>query len=136
MAKRKGSQIADLSLSSLHQTFVCRACGRVLDYDCLSLTEDETRPLTLMGTKKASAPKAFIAIIVCVIMVGFGWLADPFAAFDRTGALSNLLAWTCLGAAAIALVVAIYFTCRALTVREPQKDSDLESEGDGREDLG
>jgi hypothetical protein len=88
-----------------------------------------------MATKKASAPKAFIATIVCVITVGFGWLADPFTAFDQTGDLSKLLAWTCLGAAAIALVVAIYFTCRALTVREPQKDSDLESEGDGGEDL-
>jgi type VI protein secretion system component VasK len=89
-----------------------------------------------MATKKASAPKAFIAIIVCVIMVGFGWLADPFAAFYQTGALSKLLAWSCLAAAAIALVAAIYFTCRALAVREPQKDSDLESEGDGRQDLG
>jgi hypothetical protein len=69
-------------------------------------------------------------------MVGVGWLAHPFAAFDQIGALSKLLAWSCLGAAAIALVLAIYFTCRALTVREPQKDSDLESEGDGREDLG
>jgi hypothetical protein len=28
--------------------------------------------------------------------------------------------------------VAIYFTFRALTIREPQKESDLHSEGDGR----
>jgi drug/metabolite transporter (DMT)-like permease len=82
-----------------------------------------------MATKKASAAKAFITGIVCVIMVGFGWLSDPFAAFDQTGALSKLLAWSCLAAAAIALIVAIYFTYRALSVREPQKESDLESEG-------
>ena len=84
----------------------------------------------LMATKKASALKVFITGIVCVIMVGFGWLSDPFAAFDQTGALSKLLAWSCLAAAAIALIVAIYFTCRALAVREPQKDTDLESEED------
>jgi hypothetical protein len=64
-------------------------------------------------------------------MIGFGWLSDPFAAFDQTGVLSRLLAWSCLAAAAIALIVAIYFTCRALTIREPQKESDLESEEDG-----
>jgi len=91
----------------------------------------------LMATKKASALKVFITGIVCVIMVGFGWLSDPFAAFDQTGALSKLLAWSCLVAAAMALVVAIYFTCRALTVREPQKDTDFESEGDsGGENSG
>jgi hypothetical protein len=33
-------------------------------------------------------------------------------------------------AVAIALIVAIYFTCRVLTIREPQKDSDLEFELD------
>jgi len=36
----------------------------------------------------------------------------------------------CTPAAAIALIVAIYFTFRALIVREPQKESDLECEGD------
>jgi hypothetical protein len=87
-------------------------------------------PLTLMATKKASAPKAFIAVIVCVIMVGFGWLSDPLTASDQTGDLSRLLAWSSLAAAAIALIVAIYLTGRALTIREPQKDSDLEFEGD------
>jgi hypothetical protein len=104
----------------------------VLDYHCLKLDEgNETRgPLTIMATKKASAPKALIAVIVCVIMVGFGWLSDPLTAGDQTGALSRLLAWSCLAAAAFALVVAIYFTCRALTIREPQKDSDLEFEED------
>jgi hypothetical protein len=44
--------------------------------------------------------------------------------------LSRLLAWSSLAAAATALIVAIYFTCRALSVRAPQKESDLESEGD------
>jgi hypothetical protein len=83
-----------------------------------------------MATKKASAPKAFIAVIVCVIMVGFGWLSDPLTAADLTGDLSRLLAWSCLAAAAIALIAAIYFTFRALTVREPQKESDLEFEDD------
>jgi hypothetical protein len=83
-----------------------------------------------MATKKGSAPKAFIAVIVCVIMVGFGWLSDPLTAADQTGDLSRLLAWSCLAAAAIALIVAIYFTFRALTVREPQKESDLEFEDD------
>jgi hypothetical protein len=63
-------------------------------------------------------------------MVGFGWLSDPLTAADQTGALSRLLAWSCLAAAAIALIVAIYFTFRALAVREPQKESDLEFEGD------
>jgi hypothetical protein len=92
---------------------------------------NETRPLTLMATKKGSALRAFITGIVCVIMVGFGWLSDPLTAADQTGALSRLLAWSCLAAAAIALIVAIYFTFRALTVREPPKDPDLESEGDG-----
>ncbi|HTD17432.1 MAG TPA: hypothetical protein VK673_19760 [Chthoniobacterales bacterium] len=84
-----------------------------------------------MATNNISAPKVFIAVIVCVIMLGFGWLSDPFVAFDRTAALSGLLAWSSLAAAATALIVAIYFTCRALTVRAPQKESDLESEGDG-----
>ena len=87
-------------------------------------------PLTLMATKIASALKAFITGIVCLVMVGFGWLSDPLIANDQTDALSRLLAWSYLAAAAIALVVAIYLTCRALTIREPQKDSDLEFEGD------
>jgi hypothetical protein len=114
------------------QTIVCRERARVLDYHCLKLDEgNETRgPLTIMPTKKSSAPKAFIAVIVCVIMAGFGWLSDPLAAADQTGALSRLLAWSTLAAAAIALIVAIYVTCRALTIREPQKDSDLEFEED------
>jgi hypothetical protein len=63
-------------------------------------------------------------------MVGFGWLSDPLTASDQTGALSRLLAWFCLAAAALALIAAIYFTFRALTIREPQKESDLEFEGD------
>jgi type VI protein secretion system component VasK len=83
-----------------------------------------------MATKNVSTVKAFIAVIVCVIMVGFGWLSDPLVAFDQTAALSRLLAWSSLAAAATALIVAIYFTCRALSVRAPQKESDLESEGD------
>jgi hypothetical protein len=83
-----------------------------------------------MATKNASAPKAFIAVIVCVIMIGLGWLSDPLAAADQTAALSRLLAWSCLAAAAIAVLLAIYFTLRALTVREPPKESDLEFEGD------
>jgi hypothetical protein len=84
-----------------------------------------------MATKKAPARKAFITGIVCVVMVGFGWLSDPLTTGDQTGALSRLLAWFCLAAAAIALIVAIYFTFRALAIREPQKESDLESEEDG-----
>jgi hypothetical protein len=84
-----------------------------------------------MATKNVSTVKAFIAVIVCVIMVGFGWLSDPLAAFDQTAALSRLLALSSLAAAATALIAAIYFTCRALSVRAPQKESDLESEGDG-----
>jgi|SRR5690348_4059883 hypothetical protein len=88
-----------------------------------------------MATKNASAPRAFFAVIVCVIMVGLGWLSDPFAAFDQTAALSRLLAWSSLAAGVIALIAAIYFTCRALTIREPQKESDLESEGDGRGEI-
>jgi hypothetical protein len=114
------------------QTIVCRARATVLDYHCLKLDEgSETRaPLTIMANKKASALKAFITGIVCVIMIGFGCLSDPFTAADQTGDLSRLLAWFCLGAAAIALIVAIYFTGRALTIREPQKESDLEFEGD------
>ena len=90
-----------------------------------------------MATKKASALKAFITGIICVILVGFGWLSDPLIANDQTGVLSRILACFCLGAAAVALVVAIYFTCRALTVRVPQKESDLEPEGnDSREGPG
>jgi len=84
-----------------------------------------------MATKKASALRAFITGIVCVVMVGFGWLSDPLTAADQIGFLSRLLAWSCLAAAAIALIVAINFTFRALIIREPQKESDLESEGDG-----
>ena len=92
---------------------------------------NDAYPLTLMATKKASALQAFITGIVCVVMVGFGWLSDPLIANDQTGALSRLLAWSCLAAAAIALIVAIYFTVRALTIREPERDSDLEFKGDG-----
>jgi hypothetical protein len=42
--------------------------------------------LTIMATKKASALKAFLTGIVCVVMVGFSWLSDPTAA-DQTGDL-------------------------------------------------
>ena len=84
-----------------------------------------------MATKKASVLKAFITAVVCVIMIGLGWLSDPPTANDQTAVLSTLLAWCCLAAAAIALIVAIYFTIRAFTIREPPKDSDFDSEGDG-----
>ena len=84
-----------------------------------------------MATKKASVLKAFITAVVCVIMIGLGWLSDPLTANDQTAVLSRLLAWCCLAAAAIALIVAIYFTIRAFTIREPQKESDFDSEGDG-----
>ena len=83
-----------------------------------------------MATKKGAALRAFITGVVCVILVGFGWLSDPLTASDQTGDLSRLLAWFCLAAAAIALIVAIYFTFRALTIREPEKESDLEFEED------
>ena len=83
---------------------------------------------TIVAKNKASALKAFLTGIVCVVMVGFSWLSDPTAA-DQTGVPSRLLAWFFLAAAAIALIVAIYFTFRALTIREPQKESDLEFEG-------
>jgi hypothetical protein len=86
--------------------------------------------LTLMATKKASAPKAFMAGIVCLIMIGLGWLSDPLAASDQTAAISRVLAWSSLAAAAIALIVAIYFTFRALAIREPQKESNLEFEAE------
>jgi anaerobic C4-dicarboxylate transporter len=86
--------------------------------------------LNIMAKKKASALKAFLTGIVCVVMVGFSWLSDPLTTADQTGALSKLLAWFFLAVAAIALIVAIYFTFRALTLREPQKESDLEFEGD------
>jgi hypothetical protein len=84
-----------------------------------------------MATKKGSALRAFITGIVCVVMIGLGWLSDPLIANDQSGALSRLLAWPSLAAAAVALIVAIYFTFRALTIREPQKESDFDSEGDG-----
>ena len=87
-----------------------------------------------MATKKASALKAFITGIVCVIMIGLGWLSDPLTAADQTSDLSRLLAWSCLAAAAIALIVAIYFTFRALTIRKPQKESDLDFEEDDSDD--
>jgi hypothetical protein len=64
-------------------------------------------------------------------MVGLGWLSDPLIANGQTGFLSTLLAWFCLVAAGIALIVAMYFTFRALTIREPLKDSDWESEENG-----
>ena len=84
-----------------------------------------------MATKNASAPKAFITGIVCVIMIGLGWLSDPSTAADQSATISRILAWSSLAAAMVALIVAIYFTFRALTIREPQKEADLESEGDG-----
>jgi hypothetical protein len=84
-----------------------------------------------MATKKASALKAFITGIVCIVMIGLGWLSDPLIANGEAGLLTRLLAWSCLAAAAIALIVAIYFTFRALTIREPQKESDFDSEEDG-----
>ena len=86
-----------------------------------------------MATKKASALKAFIAGIVCIIMIGFGWLSDPLTANDHTAAISTLLAWSSVAAAAIALIVAIYFTFRALTIREPPKEYDLDFERDGHD---
>ena len=85
-----------------------------------------------MVTRKASALKAFITGIVCVVMVGLGWLSEPLTANDQTAILSKLLAWFCLVAAAIALIVAIYFTFRALSIRKPTKDFDLEFEEDDR----
>jgi heme/copper-type cytochrome/quinol oxidase subunit 2 len=86
-----------------------------------------------MATKKASALKAFITGIVCIIMIGLGWLSDPLTAADQTSAISRILAWCSLAAAAISLIVAIYFTFRALAIREPQKDSDLEPEPNDRD---
>ena len=97
--------------------------------ECLTKGK-EIPPCLLMAAKKASVLKAFITGIVCVVMVGFGWLSDPITAAGQTGTLSRLLAWSCLAAAAVALIVAIYFTFRALTIREPQKESDWESEAD------
>jgi hypothetical protein len=85
----------------------------------------------LKTTKKASVLRAFITGIICVVMVGLGWLSDPLIANGHAGFLSTLVAWFCLAAAAIALFVAIYFTLRALTIREPLKDSDWESEENG-----
>jgi hypothetical protein len=82
--------------------------------------------LNIIAKKKAPALKAFITGIVCVVMVGFGWLSDPSPQPTRLA----LLAWFFLAAAAIALIMAIYFTFRALTIREPQTESDLEFEGD------
>jgi anaerobic C4-dicarboxylate transporter len=117
--------------SQSQQTVVCPARSRVLDFYCLTLTTNETRSLTLMATKKGSVLKAFITAVVCVIMIGLGWLSDPLTANDQTAVLSRLLAWFCVAAAAIAFIVAIYFTIRAFTIREPPKESDLESEGDG-----
>jgi hypothetical protein len=84
-----------------------------------------------MTTKKASVLRALITGIVCVVMVGLGWLSDPLIANGQAGFLSTLLAGCCLAAAAIALIVAIYLTLRALSIREPQKDSDWESEENG-----
>ena len=55
-----------------------------------------------MATKKASALKAFITGIVCIVMIGLGWLSDPLIANGEAGLLSRLLAWSCLAAAAIA----------------------------------
>jgi hypothetical protein len=81
---------------------------------------------TLMGTKNASASRAFIAIIASVMMLGFGWLSDPLTASDQTSAISKILAWASLSAAAIAVLAAIYFTCRALAVREPERESGFE----------
>jgi Ca2+/H+ antiporter len=63
-------------------------------------------------------------------MVGFGWLSDPLTAFDQTATISRLRAWSCFAAAAVALIVAIYFTFLVLTVREAQKESDSEFEAD------
>jgi hypothetical protein len=36
-----------------------------------------------MATKKASAVRAFITGIVCVVMIGFGWLSDPLIETTR-----------------------------------------------------
>ncbi|MBV9733376.1 MAG: hypothetical protein JO275_11410 [Verrucomicrobia bacterium] len=87
----------------------------------------------MMTTKKSSVLRAFITGIVSVVMVGLGWLSDPLIANGQAGFLSTLLAWSCLAAAAIALIVAIYFTLRALSIREPQKNSDWESEENGND---
>jgi sulfite exporter TauE/SafE len=88
--------------------------------------ESKTRFRTIMAAKKAS----FITGIVCVIMLGLGWLSDPLTAAGATGALAKLLAWSCLAAGGIALIAAIYFTFKSLATREPPKESDFEFEGD------
>jgi hypothetical protein len=80
-----------------------------------------------MTTKNALASRAFMAAVVCVIMVGLGWLSDPLTASDQTSPISRILAWASLVAAGIAVVAAIYFTCKALAVREPEREPDLES---------
>jgi hypothetical protein len=87
-----------------------------------------------MAATKASSQKALLTGIVCVIMVGFGWLSDPMSAAGETGALSRLLAWSCVAAAGIALILAIYFTFKALATPEPPRDSDLEFEEDDAAD--
>ena len=62
--------------------------------ECLT-KKTRLAPLTLMATKKASALRAFITGIVCVVMVGFGWLSDPLIANDQAGVLSRLLPCRC-----------------------------------------
>jgi len=85
---------------------------------------ENSNPMTIGRTAKlvAITTPLFFTGIVCVILVGSGWLSDPLAATDQTADLSRFLAGSCLAAAAMAVIVAIYFTFRALTVREPPKN--------------
>ena len=84
-----------------------------------------------MATKNAFAVRSFITGIVCIVMVGLGWLSDPLTAGDQSGVISRFVAWLSVAAGAVALIAAIYFTGRALTLREPQKEPGLEFERDG-----
>ena len=72
--------------------------------------------------RKASALKAFIRGVVLVANRRFGSPVRPLIANDQSDALSRLLAWSSLAAVAVALLVAIYFTFPALTIREPQRE--------------
>jgi hypothetical protein len=71
---------------------------------------------------KYAAPEAFITGIGCVIKVGIGWLSHPFTAADQTGALSRLLARSCLPGCRDRFGGGIYLIFGAPTICELKKN--------------
>src|SRR5215469_3865590 len=89
-----------------------------------------------MNLKKAFALRAISAGMISIVALVFGWWMNPFIAVDQIASpslraiasLSRFCAWLFIAVGAIALIVAIVFTCTARTLPKAEGESDGESD--------